>query len=168
MQTTASGVSRIICIVSCITLIGCNGVLREKPVEGTADSTLGVVAPSCDVPAPSIGDGHHHPGEDCMMCHYQGGGGPPFTYGGTLYTDVAGTAPVEGATIHMIDANGTDTLVTTAANGNFWSYDLVTYPVVAFASFCPDVKPMVTPLGESDGGCNKGGCHTGGFRVHVP
>lgn len=151
-----------------LALAACNGVLREKPVESTADSTLGVVAPACDDPAPGIGDGHHHPGEDCLMCHYQGGGGPPFTYGGTLYADLAGTLPVEGATIHMIDALGTDTRTTSAANGNFWSYDLVTFPVVAFGSMCPAVTPMVTPVGDADGSCNKSGCHTGGFRVHTP
>jgi len=102
------------------------------------------------------------------MCHYQGGGGPPFSYAGTLYTDIGGSAPVEGATIHLIDALGTDALVTTAANGNFWSFDLVTYPVVAFVSMCPSVIPMITPVGEADGGCNKSTCHTAGFRVHVP
>jgi hypothetical protein len=159
-------VSRSFCTI--VFLVACNGVLREKPVQGDVDAALGVVAPMCDQPAAPAGDGHHHPGEDCLMCHYQGGGGPPFTFGGTLFADSGGSQPVAGATIHLIDANGTDILVTSQTNGNFWSVDLVTFPVIAFGSLCPDVLPMVTPVRDTDGSCNKSGCHTSGFRVHVP
>jgi len=166
LQHKASPVSRVLCVV--VFLAACNGVLREKPVESEPAPALGVQAPACDDPIAPTSDGHHRPGEDCLMCHYQGGGGPPFSFGGTLYTDIAGTTPVAGAAIHVIDTMGTDAVVITAANGNFWSYDLLTFPAVAFASLCPDVTPMATPIGETDGSCNKSGCHTSGFGITVP
>ncbi len=102
------------------------------------------------------------------MCHYQGGEGPPFTFGGTLFADSGGSTPLAGGTFHLIDANGTDVIVVSQMNGNFWSTELVTFPVLAFGSLCPDVKPMIAPIRETDGSCNKGGCHTSGFRMHVP
>lgn len=147
----------------------CDGVLREAGGAAPDAGALAMIeAPPCDPPAAAAGDGHHHPGEDCLMCHYQGGEGPPFTFAGTLYGDSGGRAPLSSATLHLIDALGTDVVVATQANGNFWSTDLVTFPVVAFASLCPDVKPMATPLGGADGSCNRAGCHTSGFRLHVP
>jgi hypothetical protein len=127
-----------------------------------------VEAPPCDEAATPASDGHHHPGEDCLMCHHQGGEGPPYTFAGTVYDGPGGTTPKPGVTFHLIDALGTDVIVTSQTNGNFWSTDLVTFPVVAFGSLCPDVVPMLTPLGELDGSCNTSGCHTSGFRVHVP
>lgn len=152
-----------------IAFAGCDGTLREKPSAGLADASAlaQIEPPPCDPPA-APGDGHHHPGEDCLMCHYQGGDAPPFTFGGTLYDASGGAAAFAGATLHLIDAAGTDVVVVSALNGNFWSTDLVTFPVVAFASSCPNVVPMLGPLGETDGSCNKGGCHTSGFRIHVP
>jgi hypothetical protein len=147
----------------------CDGKLKENGGdEPDAGALAQIPTPPCDPPAAAPGDGHHNPGEDCLMCHYQGGGGPPFTFAGTLYAASGGGAPLAAATLHLIDALGTDVVVTTQANGNFWSFDLVTFPVVAFASLCPDVKPMVTPLGDADGSCNRAGCHTSGFRLHVP
>lgn len=156
-------------ILVAVAAAACDGVLKEQPAGGADASELSKIpTPPCDPPAAGPGDGHHHPGEDCLMCHYQGGEGPPFTFGGTLYASSGGAAPLAGATLHLIDALGTDVVVVTQANGNFWSTDLVTFPVVAFASQCPDVQPMLTPLGDADGSCNRAGCHTSGFRVHVP
>lgn len=147
----------------------CDGLLRETGGEAPDAGPLAQIEPPpCDPPAAATGDGHHRPGEDCLMCHYQGGEGPPFTFAGTLFRDSGGAAPLPSATLHLIDALGTDVVVTTQANGNFWSTDLVTFPVVAFASLCPDVKAMVTPLGGTDGSCNRAGCHTSGFRMHTP
>jgi hypothetical protein len=151
-------------------LAGCEGVLHEKPAGLALDAgaLAQVQTPPCDPPAAPPGDGHHNPGEDCLMCHHQGGmdGAPPFTFAGTLFDSSGGSAPVAGATIHLIDALGTDVIVQTESNGNFYSLDLVTYPVLAFSSLCPNVTPMITPLGEADGSCNSAGCHTAGFRMH--
>ena len=167
VATPSIGVQRNSC-TALVLLAACNGVLREKPVQGDVDGGIEVQAPACDQPAAPTSDGHHHAGEDCLMCHYQGGGGPPFSFGGTLFADPGGSQPIAGATIHLIDAMGTDVTVTTQTNGNFWSYDFISYPVIAFSSQCPTVTPMVTPVRNTDGSCNTSGCHTSGFRVHVP
>lgn len=152
-------------IVACA---GCSGILDEKGSDTDVDASLQVVAPACDMPAATVPDGHHNPGEDCLMCHHQGGMAPPYSYAGTLYTASGGAMPQAGATIHVIDSMGNDAIAVTADNGNFWSTDLVSFPAIAFASLCPDVPPMVTPLGAADGNCNTSGCHTAGFRLHVP
>jgi len=45
----------------------------------------------------------------------------------------------------------------------------VMYPAKAFASICPTVVEMVSPVDESTGpNCNTSGCHTPGFRVQLP
>ena len=161
---------RVRAVLFAIALAGCEGVLKEKPagLDVDAGALAQVPVPPCDPPAAAAGDGHHNPGEDCLMCHHQGGmdGAPPFTFAGTLYDGSGGGNPVAGATLHLIDMLGTDVVVQTASNGNFYSLELLTYPVLAFASPCPTVTPMLSPLGESEGSCNQAGCHTAGFRVH--
>ena len=149
---------------------GCDGILQEKPSQSNIDaSPLNMVQPPpCDQPQTAMGDGHHNPGDDCLMCHHQGGMAPPYTFAGTLFGSSGGAQPIAGATIHLIDAMGTDVVVVSAANGNFWSTDLVVPPVLAFASSCPTVVPMIAPINTTDGSCNTSGCHTSGFRVHLP
>ncbi len=155
--------------LSIIGIAGCDGVLREK-VGGEVDAGVldEIPSPTCsDVVAP-IGDGHHNPGEDCLSCHHQGGmdGAPPFTFAGTMYEDSGGTTPLAGGSFHLIDAIGNDVLVQTEANGNFYSYELLQFPVVAFRATCPDVHRMLAPIHDTDGSCNASGCHTAGFRLH--
>ena len=151
-----------------LVLAGCDGVFSEQ--LASSDGGLGsvIAAPECDQVAETTSDGHHHPGEDCLMCHHQGGEGPPYTFAGTAYTRSGGATPAAGVTIHMIDVDGNDVIVVTQANGNFWSTDLVSFPVVAFGSLCPAVTPMLSAIGDNDGSCNTAGCHTSGFRIHVP
>ena len=153
-----------------VLLVGCDGVLQETPSQGNLDaSALTMVpTPACDALQSTTTDGHHDPGQDCLMCHHQGGMASPYTFAGTLYADSGGSTPLAGATIHLIDAAGTDVVVTSQTNGNFWSTDLVVPPVLAFASSCPSIIPMINPIHTSDGSCNVSGCHTDGFRVHVP
>lgn len=159
--------SRIIAFV--VAVSGCDGVLHEK-VGGEVDAgVLGEIpAPVCDPLETAAADGHHNAGEDCLGCHHQGGmeGAPPFTFAGTMYESPGGTAPVAGRAFHVIDALGMDVRVLTEANGNFYSFDLLTFPVVAFRSSCPDVVRMLAPIAEGDGSCNRSGCHTSGFRLH--
>jgi hypothetical protein len=166
-----SHVRRNLAVLLVIALGGCEGVLREKPtgLDVDASALTGVQAPPCDPPATPMTDGHHHPGEDCLTCHFQGNAemAPPFTFAGTLYTSNGGATPFAGATIHLIDAMGTDSIVVSQMNGNFYSVDFLTFPVRAFASQCPaDVRPMQADIRDVDGSCNTTGCHTSGFRLH--
>jgi hypothetical protein len=144
--------------------IACSGVLAEE--RASVDAGPAVAAPPCDELKPTDSDGHHRPGEDCLMCHRQGGEGMPYSIAGTLYTGNGGAMTVPGATIHIIDANGMDAIAVSQTNGNFWSTDPITCPAVAFVSLCPKVGAMVTPLAAPDASCNRAGCHTAGFRVH--
>ena len=160
------------CVPIVIASSGCEGVLHEKPASTDVDAGAlsQVEPPPCDPPATPASDGHHHPGEDCLMCHHQGSTdmppAPPFTFGGTMFDSSGGSMPLAGTTFHLIDALGTDVVVQSQTNGNFYSTDLVTFPVVAFQSLCPDVTPMINPIRDTDGSCNASGCHTSGFRLH--
>jgi hypothetical protein len=113
--------------------------------------------------------GHHNPGTDCMSgnCHGPGGAGPTWTVAGTLYGAAAGGTPVAGATITVIDANGTSHDLVSAQNGNFYSGVAIPLPAKVYASKCPAIQPMNATV--SVGSCNS--CHTAGSAtgaVHLP
>lgn len=146
----------------------CTGTLHEQTQQGGPDAAFAVSAPACDPIQATTSDGHHHAGEECLMCHHQGGTGTPYTVAGTIYADSGGKQPAAGVVLHLIDASGTDITVVSQTDGNFWSIDPVMPPVLAFASSCPNVVPMHAAIGDADVGCNRAGCHTVGFRVHVP
>jgi hypothetical protein len=146
---------------------GCHGQLEPLgPAEGPGPGAPPGDAPACDDRVATAVTGEHHPGRDCMLCHAAGGDGPTFTLGGTLYADVAGTAPLDGAAVHVLAADGQEIVMETALNGNFWTTAPLAFPVTTWASACPDVRPMVTPVAA--GGCNAAGCHGETFRAHVP
>lgn len=115
----------------------------------------------------NLRDGEHNPGQDCNgACHDHG-----FTLGGTLYASATGGAPVTGATITVIDATNRQIDVVTAQNGNFFTSQVMVFPVKVIASACPDVRPMVTQVTAADAGCNRSGCHATGAAtgpIHLP
>jgi hypothetical protein len=109
-------------------------------------------------PLTAVGDGHHHPGENCLnSCHNHG-----FTLAGTMTTTATSTSPLVGASITVKDANGKTFDMVTQANGNFYTSTSVTFPVTVIASACPSIHAMGSSV--TAGGCNKTGCHalTGG------
>jgi hypothetical protein len=113
-----------------------------------------------------VGDGHHHPGENCQNgCHNHG-----FKLSGTLYTAANSTTPVVGATITIKDAAGFTYEMVSNQNGNFYTSSSMTFPVSVIASMCPDVHAMVGTISAANGGCNKAGCHVTGAqgRVYLP
>jgi hypothetical protein len=155
----------------------CNGNLKEKVGQSNIDAPVlnTINPPPCDMPtAPTDGTGActgtGKPGDDCLMCHHQGGGATPFTFAGTLYDTATGQNPVANATIYLEDSFGNIATTLTHANGNFYSTDgFVMYPAKAFVSLCPNVLPMVSPVDTSTGAnCNTASCHTSNFRVHLP
>ncbi len=158
--------------------VSCVGTMEEKfPHVSAHDASpfadADPLAPDADIPgctplgdAPS--DGYHFPGEDCIACHRQAGGAPPFTIGGTLYTDEQGSAPVAGATIVVDDSTGNRLEMITEVNGNFYSIDPISFPVRTYVAVCPDVVPMITDVPLASASCNTASCHSAGFRVHLP
>jgi hypothetical protein len=144
---------------------GCVGTMEEKFPLAAGPGPDGA---ACDEALVSGDDGHHKPGEPCLTCHAAGGDGPAFTVGGTLYEDLAGTATLADATVHVVDADGQDLALPVAANGNFWTAAPLAFPIRTHASMCPDTNPMLSPLDASGGDCNKAGCHAAGFRVALP
>lgn len=138
--------------------------------DGAVDSGAArpdAAAAACSPAVATSASGQHNAGLECMVCHGAGGGAPRFTLGGTLYVDAVGSAPVVGATVQVIGANGARLNLVTARNGNFWATQAVAYPVKVVASRCPTSVPMITAV-AAPGGCNAGGCHGGGMRIHLP
>lgn len=109
-------------------------------------------------------NGHHESGKSCFQsCHNHG-----FTVAGTLYTNATGNTAFGGATITIIDANNVTKKLVVNSNGNFWTREAVTFPVLTLASSCPSAVQM--NASSPDGNCNAGGCHPGGSQqqIHLP
>lgn len=128
--------------------------------DGGADAT------ACDQPVATNESGNHNAGQPCLACHDGGGDAPGFAVGGTVYSALGGGSPVVGATIRMVDANGTEHVAISARNGNFWLTEAVALPLQIQASSCPSTLEMMAP--SSVGNCNAAGCHDGDFRIHLP
>ncbi len=120
---------------------------------------------ACDDPVDTGASGEHNAGRACLDCHGNGDG-PDFTLGGTVYASLTGGAPVVGATVHVIDADGIEHTAISARNGNFYLREAIAFPVQVQASSCPSAVPMVSP--SAAGNCNAGGCHDSDYRIHLP
>ena len=124
-------------------------------------------APSLCKPAvATVGDGHHNAGQDCQGgCHDHG-----FTLSGTLYNSPAGIAPMVGATVTIVDKNSKSVDAVSQANGNFYTTEILVFPVQVKASSCPDHIAMAGAV-VAKSGCNSVGCHTanvGQGVIHLP
>lgn len=135
------------------------------PIPPSDAATLPPDAEACAPPAATVPSGVHNPGAACATCH-DGSLAPLWTVSGTLYTDLAGSAPVPGATIHVTDATGQALDLVTADNGNFWTTQAVTPPLTVAASRCPQTARMISPA--TTGNCNAAGCHDAGRRITLP
>jgi hypothetical protein len=111
-------------------------------------------------------------GEDCLSCHSAGGraAGKPWSAAGTLYTDAAGSSPMQGAKVLIVDARGVSVTLTSNESGNFYTGEDLQAP---FQYVAVDnngkVTQMVTPSLPT-GACNS--CHSPGntaqLRIFVP
>lgn len=145
---------------------------------GAADMAI-ANDPNCIAAAAPTIDGHHNAGQACLTCHDGNtAGANKFYAAGTVY-DIQTTPaqPVTGATIELVDANGTKVTVVTAmtgAPGNFWTDKPLVFPVQVRASKCPFDRPMPTKLAagastaQSDGNCARAGCHDANLPIHMP
>jgi hypothetical protein len=164
----------VICLLD---LVSCGGAANPGGGPGPDAATLHDSAPgSVDAPVLPVdaviagpdaatvacksasffhGDGHHHPGEDCLSgCHFHG-----FSVAGTLYK-ADKVSPASDATVTVVDANHFTQDLVVSTNGNFYAFLPVTFPVTVTASLCPSVQPMITH--PSAGACNASGCHVAG------
>ena len=144
---------------------------RRDGATATPDADPPDAGPTCDDRFVTGSNGVHKQGQACLTgCHTATTNGPALSVAGTLYTDPAGTAPIEGAAIHIRDADGNDLPLRTAANGNFWTDQPVRFPITAYATSCPDLTAKVNAVDQAQNGgnCNRAGCHAGGSRVHLP
>ena len=112
-------------------------------------------------------------GHNCVDCHKQGGSAAGAVWGiaGTVYTSGAGTTPIKGAEVRVVDAAGKElALVYSDADGNFWSDTIVggiPGGAKAGARNATVTKLMSTALTTQDSGCQKAGCHVAGSQGRV-
>lgn len=144
---------------------GAGGGPAPDPTGGGAGADGAPVEIACDDPVATGESGNHNAGRPCLDCHGNGEG-PSFELAGTVYSGLAGGAPVVGATIRVTDADGVEHTVISARNGNFWIREQLAFPVEVQASSCPSIQPMITP--SAVGNCNTAGCHDADFRIHLP
>lgn len=99
------------------------------------------------------------PGENCMTCHTGGGQAPDqrWTIAGTVYTtatDGSGMG-VSGVNIIVTDANSKQVTLTSNAVGNFYSKELVSFPLSTELRRGANVQKMAMKV--STGACAS--CH---------
>jgi hypothetical protein len=147
-------------LVSGIALVGALAAIAacdEDPVHDNEVTALGPEAPGVP-PGPT-----HRPGQPCLVCH--GGSGPAtveFAVAGTIYQAQSGeVVPQNGATITVVDTNGSQATATTNSAGNFWVIEsdwTPTFPVHVEAVAYGNVSDsMFTHIGR-DGSCAT--CHS--------
>jgi hypothetical protein len=107
-----------------------------------------------------------------MDCHSAtGGANAKWGIAGTVYNSQAGTAPVAGAEVRVVDAKGTElALIYSDALGNFWADTIVgglPGGAVVGVRNATVTKLMGTPLTTQDSGCQKAGCHVAGSQGRV-
>lgn len=144
---------------------GGGGGEAPDPAGGGPDGGASVEV-ACDDPVATGASGNHNPGRACLDCHDGGGDAPTFRLAGTVYTDLAGGAPVVGATVRVRDAADVEHVAISARNGNFWITEAIALPVEVSASSCPSAMPMIAP--SAVGNCNVSGCHDADYRIHLP
>ena len=88
-------------LISIVLLAAC-----ADPVQSAESAALGPEDPN--VPKGET----HRPGQPCLVCHSD------FAIAGTIYQDDL-TTPVEGATVSLVDASGSQFQATTNSAGNF-------------------------------------------------
>ncbi len=169
-------------VLFCVVAAGCDvgdvtgGGLPDAREAAGASPDADPAAPdggaalACRDAVGNPGNGEHNAGQACIACH-AAEGGPTYTLAGTLYGDAAGAATLAGATITVVDAQGTVVDLVTRTNGNFFTSAPLTFPVQVMASRCPDAAAMAGAVTSTGGDCNSSGCHAAGApsgRIHLP
>lgn len=102
--------------------------------------------PSGHVPGKDngTGTGTHNAGEDCGICHRPSGKAPSvvFSISGTLYEDRAGTRPLKGGELILVDINGNVVSMTSNEVGNFWTFAEIGSNPYSVASHSGTTTPL--------------------------
>ena len=104
----------------------------------------------------------HRPGEDCIECHSESGSAfkTPFTIAGTVYPqpNAEVTEGVEGITVLITDFKGQKRRIVTNEVGNFYTDELLNFPVEAAVEGGLPTKVIRAKFGSiANGRCNL--CH---------
>ncbi len=137
------------------------------PAADMALAPSGDLAPqsACIKQVAPLTDGHHNAGLDCMSCHNANDPNiSQFTVAGTLYSALTGGSAVAGATVEVTDSTGKVLPLLTGSNGNFYTEQPLTPPLMVRATACPADLHMQSA--SQTGACNS--CHNGTNQIHVP
>jgi hypothetical protein len=165
---------------------GASGGDGSASGNGTDGSTAGDPFAGAPAYAAQMGSSTHNAGKSCVAagCHAPPGvaGAPPFSIGGTVYTDYLGQTPAPGVEVRILDSSGHATSVYSGPEGNFYlvasSSSSVAFPAVVGARNASATRLMITPLASSSGSCGQSNCHIPGggsltgtgnyYPIHVP
>lgn len=106
----------------------------------------------------------HNAGRDCSQsgCH-------SFAYSGTVYSDLNGSAAVNGATVTVTENDGTVRTFTSNSVGNFYSNDGNPGSGYTVSVSSPDGSLTYNMASSASiGGCNNGNCHNSSLRIYAP
>jgi hypothetical protein len=117
-------------------------------------------------------NGGNPAGVNCMDCHgAAGGANAKWGIAGTVYDTAAGTTPLKGVEVRVVDAAGKElALVYSDNKGNFWA-DTIVGGVPGGSKVgvrnATVTKLMSTALTTQDASCQKAGCHVAGSQGRV-
>jgi hypothetical protein len=107
----------------------------------------------CKQPTTPLTNGHHNTGKSCFdNCHNHG-----FTLAGTLYTTSTSNTGAAGATVTVVDSTNKTVDIVVSTNGNFYTSQPLSFPVLVMASACPSAVKMNVAVAATGRGCNT--CH---------
>ncbi|HVJ93004.1 MAG TPA: hypothetical protein VM580_24550, partial [Labilithrix sp.] len=110
-------------------------------------------------------------GKNCVVASCHLGGANPWVFGGTVFSDTAGSQTVAQAEVRIVNGTTEVARAYTDQNGNFWFESAqLTIPAGARVGVRTPAgsRIMATPLQPGDGGCNADGCHGAGMRIFAP
>jgi len=138
-------------------------------VRGLGAGLLIVLASGCQDIAGLDGSPGMNPGQNCLLCHVEGGSASfhAFSVSGTVYAspDANEDAGVQGVEILVTDAKGTKLTLTSNGAGNFYTAEELVPPISVQAQWGQTRMAMVEspPSGQAmhppaRAACNA--CHT--------